>query len=77
MVEAIFREELPTLQPALAGFTRDPYLRLTNAKTATYVDIFVDGLLGLAQYPPTGGAEYSKTCFIPWTRFSGPVTRVT
>ena len=45
---AIVREELLTLQPALSGLTRNSYLRQANAKTAAYIDIFIDDFLGLA-----------------------------
>ena len=51
MEEAIFREEPPTLQPALEGLMMDPYLRRANAKSAAYVEVFVDNLLGLSQEP--------------------------
>ena len=51
MVEAIFREELPTLQTALTGFTRDPYLGRANANLAAYIEFFVSNFLGLAHGP--------------------------
>ena len=51
MREAIIREAPPTLKLALAGLTRDPYLRRTSVKPAAYVDIFVNNLLGIAQGP--------------------------
>ena len=51
MVEAIVREEPPTLHMTLAGLTRNPYLRQAKAKLATYVDVFVNNFIGLAQGP--------------------------
>ena len=63
MAEAIVREEPPTLHPALEGLTRDPYLRWYNAKTATYVDVFIDNFLGLAQGPAHRRRRVWQTSF--------------
>ena len=49
MAEVIVRGEPQTLKPALAGLSRDPYLRRSSKNTATYVDIFVDNFIELAQ----------------------------
>ena len=49
MTEAIVIETPPTLLLTVAGLTRDPYLRRVNAKTAAYVEFFVNDFLGLAQ----------------------------
>ena len=51
MVGSIVRYAPPTLQPALEGQTRDPYLRRSNSKLAACVDFFVDDFLSLAQGP--------------------------
>ena len=54
MAEAIVREEPPTLQPSMAGLTRDPYLRRANSKLDAYIDVFVNNLLGLSLGPAGG-----------------------
>ena len=52
MLEVIVQEALPTLQPELSGFARDPYLRGSNAKPAAY-----------PREPPTGGAKSGVAYF--------------
>ena len=47
VAEAIVTEEPPTLQPALAGLTRDPYLMGSNENLSAYVGVFVQKFLGL------------------------------
>ena len=63
MEEAIIREELPTLQPALAGMMSDPYLRWANANMAAYVDIFINNFLGLSQGPTHWRRRVQQTLF--------------
>ena len=63
MAEAIVREELPTLHPALEGLTREPYLRWDNAKPPAYIDIFVKDFLGLAQGPAHWRRQVRSTLF--------------
>ena len=63
MVEAIVREEPPTLHMTLAGLTRNPYLRQAKANLATYVDVFVKTFLGLAQCPVQWRHQVRLTLF--------------
>ena len=65
MSEAIVREEPPTLQMALSGLTRDPYLRWANAKPAAYIDVFVDHFLGLSQVYARWWSHIRQTLFCP------------
>ena len=51
MAKAIVREEPPTLQSALEGLTREPYLRRVKKNLDIYVDVFVDDLLRIDQGP--------------------------
>ena len=46
--EAAAPPPAPLLTKKHAKLTRDPYLRCTNAKLLSYVDVFVDGFLLLA-----------------------------
>ena len=63
MAEAIVREALTTLQPELAGMTRDSYLRQANVKPATYVDFFVNNFLGISQGPEHWRRQVRRTLF--------------
>ena len=63
MAEAIVREEPPTLQSALAGLTRDPYLRRANSKPDAYLDAFVENSLGVAQGPAHRRRRVRRTLF--------------
>ena len=51
MAKDTVREEPPTIHPAIEGLKIYPYLRQSNAKTAAYVDVFVEKFLGLSQGP--------------------------
>ena len=63
MAEAIVREERTTLQPTMSGFTMDSYLRRANQNMATYVDVFVEYFLGLAQVPTHRRRQVWQTLF--------------
>ena len=49
--EAVEPPPAPLLTQEHANLTRNPYLRRPNAKLLSYVDVFVDDFLGLAQGP--------------------------
>ena len=61
MAESIVIEAPPTLQMSLAGIKRDLYLIRSNAKPSTYVDIFIDDFLGLAQLPAHRQRQVQQT----------------
>ena len=63
IAESIVKEEPPTLQWALVGFTRDPYLRRANSNPSAYVEFFVTGFLGLAQGLTHRQRQVQKTLF--------------
>ena len=63
MAEEIFKEALTILHLELAGLMRDPYLRRSNTKLATYVDFFVNSFLGLAQGPAYRRHQVRQTLF--------------
>ena len=63
IAEAIVIYTPPTLQLALIGLTRDPYLRRFNAKISAYIDVFIDNFLGLAQAPSHRRRRVQKTLF--------------
>ena len=47
----------------MTGMTRDPHLRRTNTNLATYIDIFVNNFLGLAQGSTHGRRQVQQTLF--------------
>ena len=51
LAEAVAPPSVPPLAKKRAQLTCDPYLWRTNAKLLSYVDVFVDNFLGLAQGP--------------------------
>ena len=63
MAETIEREEPLTLQPALVGLTRDPYLRWANENPAAYVDSFANNFLGLSKGPTHRRRQVRQTLF--------------
>ena len=61
--EAIVPLPAPPLAEEHAKLTRDPYLRRLKAKLLTYVDVFVDEFLGLAQGPWHRRRHVHRTLF--------------
>ena len=55
----------PPLAEKHAKLTRDPYLRHPKVKLLAYVDVFIDGFLGLAQGPRNRRRHVRRTIFQP------------
>ena len=60
--EAVVVSSAWPLQSVLDVVTRDPYLQLGNSKPVAYVDVFVDGFLGLSQ--GTAHRQRHILCFL-------------
>ena len=72
--EAVEPLPAPLLTKEHAALKRDPYLQRPNAKLLSYVDVFVDDFLGLAQGLGTAAAMCAAHSFMRWTRCFGPWT---
>ena len=61
--EALVIPDSPPLQISLVGLSREPYLKLTNAKPTASVDVLVNDFLGLAQGPAHRCHHAQRTLF--------------
>ena len=61
--EAVDPPPAPLLTQEHANLTRDPYLWRPNAKLLSYVEVFVDDFLGLAQGPRHRRRNVRRTLF--------------
>ena len=55
--------------------TRDPYMRLPEAKLLAYMDVFVDDFLGLAQWPWLRRSHVRLTIFHALDKVFRPLDR--
>ena len=74
-VESVEPPPAPLLTQEHANLTREPYLQRPNAKLLSYVDVFGDDFLGLAQGPRHRHRHVRRTLFHALDKVFRPLDR--